>query len=123
MIRYFNVERIEEIHNKVINKSGGLDGFKDKNGISQIIDFMKNDLYYPTFEEKLGYLMFSISKNHFFNDGNKRTSISVGAYFLVINGYTKKIDLFITDMEDYIIELVENKISRDEFNKLLKKYF
>ena len=45
-----------------------------------------------------------------------------GAYFLSINGYREKIDLYITDMETYIVELVEGKISREELIELLKKY-
>ena len=75
-----------------------------------------------TFLEKLSYIIFSISKNHFFNDGNKRTALMCGAYFLSINGYREKIDLYITDMETYIVELVEGKISREELIEILKKY-
>ena len=122
MIRYFDIENVALIHEKVLKKSGGLLGFKDEGGISQVCDFVQNDLYYPTFLEKLSYIIFSISKNHFFNDGNKRTALMCGAYFLLINGYRKKIDLYITDMETYVVELVEGKISREELIELLKKY-
>ena len=122
MIRYFDIENVALIHEKVLKKSGGLLGFKDEGGISQVCDFVQNDLYYPTFLEKLSYIIFSISKNHFFNDGNKRTSIAVGAYFLIENGYDKKITEYIRDMEDAVIELVENKISREKFKENLKKY-
>ena len=102
MIEYFNIENIALIHEKVLKKSVGLQGFKDRGGISQVCDFVQNDLYYPTFIEKLSYVIFSISKNHFFNDGNKRTALMCGAYFLLINGYEKTIDLYITEMEIYI---------------------
>ena len=104
MIRYFDIENVALIHEKVLKKSGGLLGFKDEGGISQVCDFVQNDLYYPTFLEKLSYIIFSISKNHFFNDGNKRTALMCGAYFLSINGYREKIDLYITDMEIYVVE-------------------
>ena len=66
--------------------------------------------------------IFSISKNHFFNDGNKRTSIAVGAYFLIENGYDEKITEYIRDMEDLVVEFVENKINREDFKEKLKKY-
>ena len=122
MIEYFNIENIALIHEKVLKKSGGLQGFKDRGGISQVCDFVQNDLYYPTFIEKLSYVIFSISKNHFFNDGNKRTALMCGAYFLLINGYEKTIDLYITEMEIYIVELVEGKISREKLIEILKKY-
>ena len=64
----------------------------------------------------------SRSKNHFFNDGNKRTSIAVGAYFLIENGYDEKITEYIRDMEDLVVEFVENKINREDFKEKLKKY-
>ena len=111
-----------KIHNKVLKLSGGLKGYKDKLGLKKVCDFVQNDLYYPEFLDKLEYIIFSISKNHFFNDGNKRTSIAVGAYFLIENGYDKKITEYIRDMEDAVIELVENKISREKFKENLKKY-
>jgi death-on-curing family protein len=122
MIRYFNTERIFKIHEKALKKSGGLQGFKDKDGISKVCDFVQNDDYYPTFEEKLSYIIFSISKNHFFNDGNKRTALVCGAYFLIINGYKRKIDLYMTDMETHVVELVERKIDNKELIEILKKY-
>lgn len=122
MIKYFEVCDILKIHSKVLELSGGLEGYKDKSGIEKVCDFVQNDLYYPEFLDKLTYIIFSISKNHFFNDGNKRTSIAVGAYFLIENGYDEKITEYIRDMEDLVIEFVENKINREDFKEKLKKY-
>lgn len=122
MIKYFGVNDILKIHDKVLRLSGGLEGYKDKSGIEKVCDFVQNDLYYPEFLDKLTYIIFSISKNHFFNDGNKRTSIAVGAFFLIENGYDKKITEYIRDMEDLVIELVENKIDREIFKEKLKQY-
>lgn len=65
-IKYFDVEKVWEIHKEVLDVSGGLSGYKNKNGISQICDFMQNDIYYPSLIDKLEYLIFSIAKNHFF---------------------------------------------------------
>jgi len=122
MIKYFEVCDILKIHSKVLELSGGLEGYKDKSGIEKVCDFVQNDLCYPEFLDKLTYIIFSISKNHFFNDGNKRTSIAVGAYFLIEKGYDEKITEYIRDMEDLVIEFVENKINREDFKEKLKKY-
>ena len=62
MIEYFDVESIEEIHNDILKISQGLKGFKDKQEISKVCDFVQNDLYYPTFVEKLAYIIFSIHR-------------------------------------------------------------
>ena len=83
MIEYFEVCDILKIHNKVLELSGGLEGY---------------------------------------NDGNKRTSIAIGAYFLIENEYDEKITEYIRDMEDLVVEFVENKINREDFKEKLKKY-
>ncbi|MDW8524491.1 type II toxin-antitoxin system death-on-curing family toxin [Enterococcus lactis] len=73
------------------------------------------DDYYPTFEEKLLHLIFSIAQNHVFVDGNKRTAISLGAYFLLINGYPSWIvGDFIEKMEDIVLLLVEKLLTKEE---------
>jgi hypothetical protein len=46
------------------------------------------------FESKLTHLVYSVNKSHCFNDGNKRTSIALGAFFLEING----LDVLVTGL-------------------------
>lgn len=61
---------------------GGFEGVRDEGGIRATLDFVQNDLYYPTFADKLTYLMYRFCSGHFFNDGNKRIALTLGAYFL-----------------------------------------
>ena len=62
MIKYFEVCDILKIHNKVLELSGGLEGYKDKSGIEKVCDFVQNDLYYPEFlvYQKITFLMMEI---------------------------------------------------------------
>jgi death-on-curing protein len=53
----------------------------------------------PTFEEKLKHLIIAVNKFYPFCDGNKRSSLVLGAYFLELNGYDFCIDRFIVEME------------------------
>ena len=48
---------------------------------------IQNDDYYPALEDKLTHLVFALAKFHCFTDGNKRSAIALGAYFLELNGY------------------------------------
>lgn len=41
---------------------------------------------YPTIEEKAANLLYFITKNHAFSDGNKRIAAAVFLYFLEKNG-------------------------------------
>lgn len=54
-----------------------------------------------------------------FRDGNKRSSLSLGAYFLELNGYDYCVTKFIIEMENIVVWLAENKISKDLLLKLI----
>jgi death-on-curing protein len=107
-------------HDEIVAKSGGLQGTKDEGLIDSILSHMQNDDYYPDFASKLTHLVFSIIKNHAFNDGNKRTSIMLGATFMRINDFGKEIvDNFVVQMEDVVVAVAENKIDKHLLNEIL----
>lgn len=110
---YFNVNNAILAHKKIIEISGGIDGVKDKGNIESPLYHIQNDDYYPSFEEKLTHLVFSLNKNHAFNDGNKRTSIALGAFFLIINGLEVFADKFIIEMENIAVTVADNIIDKD----------
>lgn len=73
------IEEIIEIHSKLILKTGGLDGIRDKGLLESAVFSISNGYgdveVYPTIEEKAARLAFSIVNNHAFWDGNKRIGI------------------------------------------------
>ena len=82
-IIYIDYDEALNIYGKMIDASdGGFEGVRDEGGIRATLDFVQNDLYYPTFANKLTYLMYRFCSGHFFNDGNKRIALTLGAYFL-----------------------------------------
>ena len=42
---------------------------------------------YSSIADKVAALIWSITKNHPFTDGNKRTALTTGFFFLAFNGY------------------------------------
>ena len=82
---YLTKEDILEYHNDIINEIGGSHGVREEGGIERIVDFIQNDLYYPTLVDKLTYLVFGLCSGHYFMDGNKRISIVAAAHFLIKN--------------------------------------
>jgi len=132
-IFYFDIKHAVEVHDWIIQKSGGLKGEKEISLLSSVLDHIQNDLYYPTFEEKLKHLIIGVNKFHPFSDGNKRSSLVLGAYFLELNGYDYCIDRFIFEMENIVVWLAQGKINdgllldivtsiinEDEFNESIK---
>ena len=112
MCVYFDIHYAVKTHDYIIAKSGGRSGVLDLGKLESVLEHIKNDLYYPEFEDKLTHLVFSVNKLHAFNDGNKRTSIALGAYFLEVNGIDYCIDKFIIEMENIAVYVADNKIDK-----------
>lgn len=118
-VLYFDVAYAIREHDWIIEHSGGLPGVKDVGQLSSVLEHIQNDLYYPSFEEKLNHLIFAINKFHAFNDGNKRSSLVLGAYFLEINGYDYCVKKFVQEMENIVVWLAEGKIPKELLLKLV----
>lgn len=118
-ILYFDVAHAIREHAWIIEHSGGLPGVKDEGQLSSVLEHIQNDLYYQSFEEKLNHLVFAINKFHAFNDGNKRSSLVLGAYFLELNGYDYCVKKFVQEMENIVVWLAEGKISKELLLKLI----
>lgn len=80
-LNYFTRTYAIKTHDFIIDISGGAHGVNDIGLLESVLDHIQNDLYYPELEDKLTHLVFSVNKNHAFSDGNKRSSIALGAYF------------------------------------------
>ncbi|RDC56662.1 type II toxin-antitoxin system death-on-curing family toxin [Pedobacter chinensis] len=116
---YFDLNHAVKEHDFIIEKSGGLHGYKDLGLIESVLELMKNDFYYPEIEDKATHLCFSIIKNHSFTDGNKRSSIVLTSYFLEINGLGYCINKFIREMENYAVYVAANFISSELLHKIV----
>lgn len=110
---YFDTTHAIEVHDTIIQESGGAMGILNAGLIDSAIEHMKNDFYYPELEHKLTHLFFSINKNHSFQDGNKRASIALSAYFLEINNCAFRIERFISEMENIAVDVADNRIDKD----------
>ena len=65
--------------------------------INQIYQTFGGQDFYPTMEEKAAMLLYLITKNHSFSDGNKRIAASCFLYFLSRNNLLYKNNLPIID--------------------------
>ena len=116
---YFDIIHAISIHDWIIDHSGGLSGTKNIGQLESPLEHIQNDIYYPEIEDKLTHLIFSINKNHAFNDGNKRSSIALGAYFLEANGFDYLVKRFIGQMENIVVWVADNIINKDLLHKII----
>ena len=113
-IHYINYDETLEVNRKMIVASdGGFEGVRDKGGILATLDFVQNDTYYPTFTEKLSYLVFKFCSGHYFNDGNKRIALTLGTYFLHKNNYPWEACIFMRQFEGIVYHIAASHIDLD----------
>lgn len=113
VFNYFDIEHAIEIHDFIINESGGSHGVNDLGLLESVLEHIQNDFYYSEFEKKITHLVYSVNKNHAFSDGNKRSSIALGAYFLELNGLYYCVNRFIIEMENISVHVADNRIDKD----------
>jgi death-on-curing protein len=113
IILYFDITHAIEVHDWIIDNSGGRAGIIDLGLLESPLEHIQNDNYYPKIEDKLTHLVFSINKSHAFTDGNKRSSIALGSYFLELNGYDYAVKKFVLEMENIAVWVADGKISKE----------
>ena len=94
MIKYPTLDEVVAIHFRVTEKTGGSQGVRDWDLLASALGrpqatFGGEDLY-PDLFLKAAALVQSLSSNHPFVDGNKRTALTTLEYFLHLNGIDLK---------------------------------
>ena len=82
-------QEIVTIHAKLIEKTGGSDGIRDRGLLESAVYGAQASFdeveQYPTAPEKAAWLAFALIQNHAFVDGNKRIGVFVMLMTLKLN--------------------------------------
>jgi len=90
-MKEITIHQVLFLHARLIAETGGSHGVRDLGLLAAALDrpwttFDDQELY-PEIFDKAAAMMESITRNHPFLDGNKRTAIGSAALFLRQNGY------------------------------------
>lgn len=122
-IKYIEYDEAIDIYHKTIEASdGGLEGVRDEGGIRATLDFVQNDLYYPTFADKLTYLVYNFCAGHLVNDGCKRVALTLGAYFLNKNGYYWYACIFMRQFEAIVYHVAASNINKELLQRTIYSF-
>ncbi|MBQ1234860.1 MAG: type II toxin-antitoxin system death-on-curing family toxin [Oscillospiraceae bacterium] len=93
------VEEITALHAKLIERTGGSHGLRDQSllesAVYSALSAFGDREAYPTVEEKAARLMFALTNNHAFVDGNKR----IGVFTMLMTLQLNSINLHYTQGE------------------------
>jgi len=120
---YLSFEQVIEIHDALIEKFGGLPGFRDKGLLESalaapMLAVFGEERYKSVYDKAAAYL-FCISRNHPFNDGNKRTAATAAIMFLRINAETPKYS--VDEFVEVIAKVAEGSIEIHQISRYLKE--
>lgn len=119
-IIYLTHSQVIETYSKIIDYSGGdTKSALNEELLDAILNQVQNDDENPAFEDKLTCLVYAINRNRVFGDGNKRLSISVGALFLLLNGYMSCTNRYMAEMENISNHLATGKIDKELLHDVL----
>ena len=123
VITYLTVEQAIDTHRKTVEVSGGgtLEHL-DLGKLESVLEHIQNDVYYPTFEDKLTHLFFSANKFHCFADGNKRIAITLCTQMLLFNGYLYCTSRFLHEMENISFHVAAGNIDKDLLHEIITAF-
>ncbi len=120
-MRYLGLAEVLRLHQQILSRSGGVDGIRDLGALESALSQPKlsagGSEAYATLIEKAAALGFSISSNHPFVDGNKRTAHAAMEVLLVLNGV--EIDAPVNEQEQLMLQLASGQLSRQELMRWL----
>jgi death-on-curing protein len=110
------------IHQDSLNLFGGLPGIRDDGALESAIARPENKHAYG--EDNLSVLaaayVFGITKNHPFNDGNKRTALGTLIAFLGLNEHRIVADK--VSLTRVMLALASSDISEEDFGEFVEKH-
>ena len=119
IIRYLSVADVVAIHDMQIERFGGGDGLRDPGALESAL-FRPQSGYYKDLIQEAAALWESLSQNHPFVDGNKRTAFVSTFLFLSINN----IEVSASGQEglDFVADCYENaRANYETFEAWLRK--
>lgn len=118
------LDDILDFHQQLTDKYRMENGIHDINLLQSAVNapfqsFAGQDLY-PTIFDKASRLCYGLTKNHPFNDGNKRTAIHSMLIYLGLN------DIFLNydniELENIIIDIASSKMTYEELTQWLQDH-
>jgi len=105
VLKFLSLDEALAIHNRLVEKFGGLAGIRDM-GMLESALFRPQTGYYESISELATALFESLLMNHPFIDGNKRVAFFATDTFLRLNGY--KLNVNSVSAHEFIIGQLES---------------
>ena len=121
---WINVSDADAIHAELLAAHGGLSGVRDRSALESALMRPRQKLSHVSKPLPLSALAaaysFGITRDHPYNDGNKRTAFTVANVFLLINGARIRAEQ--SDVVRTMILLAAGEFSEEDFARWVKNH-
>ncbi len=120
--QYVEIDQVYYLHERIIKRAGSRASIRDFALLHSAVErpkatYQGQDLY-PTLFSKAAALLQSLTLNHPFSDGNKRTAWGTMRWFLALNGYTLRVS--VGDAVEFMLRVDNEKPDLKEIAKWIK---
>lgn len=121
---WITADDVIQIHSRVIQRSGGMDGLRDRASLEAAVSapmqsFGGQDLY-PTAVEKIARLGYGLASNHAFVDGNKRIGAMMTQLLLKWNGF--QMSLCSGELADMFIAIADGSAKETDLLAWIQRH-
>lgn len=121
---WVTAEDVIAIHSRVIQKSGGIDGLRDRSVLESAISAPLQSFggveLFPGEIDKISRIGFGLASNHAFLDGNKRIGAMVVQLLLTWNGYTLR--LHEGELADMFISIASGAAKEPDLHQWIQQH-
>lgn len=112
-------EQIFSIHERLIQRDGGLPGLRTDGSLSSVVQRVYNhaqyDISYRDPSRLAGLLAYAIVVGHPFNDGNKRTALVASVAMLKVNRCGQPEPMTLAEL---LVSVAAGEVDQDQFLEL-----
>lgn len=123
-MRYLTLDEMLAIHFRLVEDFGGMHGISDEGRLQSVLEAPRQELFaeeqYPAVHEKAAVYIRNIIGDHPFHDGNKRSGITIGAVFLMRNGY--KLTAAPKELEDFAVKVATDHLDVPAIAEWLQRH-
>jgi death-on-curing protein len=124
LTRYLTLGEVVALHQAIIERTGGASGIRDLASLESALaqpraSFGGADLH-ASLPAKAAALGFSLTLNHPFLDGNKRTAHAAMEVFVMLNGGELVAD--VDDQERLMLDLADGRSTREALTTWLEQH-
>ena len=124
VVAYLTIDQVVELPARAIHEFGGEAGLRSTELLASAVLTPQQSAFgtdaYPTIPEKAAAYAVSLTLNHPFLDGNKRTAAAAMLVFLDINGY--ELPLTDDDIATMVEGLAQPDLEPDAFRRWLEQH-